>query len=98
MLLEDNVELSYSNENKIFTLQFLNRAGAGRNKRVVSLETLKCLQIFRDHSALEIFINEGEAVFSTRYYPEQENRIITVQCQAADIMMWELGEMSYGKK
>ena len=31
-----------------------------------------------DTSALEIFANDGEAVFSTRWYPAEEHRSLTL--------------------
>lgn len=98
MILENNITLTYTKADQVFCLQFLNESGAGRDKRMVNLNELQSLRIYRDHSALEVFINEGEEVFSTRYYPQEEVYTINIQCKAADITVWKLGEMSYGKK
>lgn len=97
MILENNIKLSYSKNDKIFSLQFLNKSGAGRSKRAVKLKKLQSLRIYRDYSSVEVFINQGEEVFSTRYYPEEEKRTISIQCKMAELTIWELGEMSYGK-
>ena len=96
LVLNKEVMLSYSKDRKEFTLQFLNESGAGRDKRMVSLDILNQIQVFRDHSAIEIFINEGEEVFSTRYYPDKRESVIELNCQSATLTIWELGEMSYG--
>lgn len=97
MILEDNIKLSYSKKEKIFTLQFLNESGAGRKKRAVKLNKLQSLHLYRDYSSIEVFINQGEEVFSTRYYPEEKNCTINIQCKRVKVTIWELGEMSYGK-
>ena len=97
MILENNMTLSYTRADQVFSLQFLNESGAGRDKRMVNLSGLQSLRIYRDHSSLEVFINEGEEVFSTRYYPQEEVYTISIQCKEAEITVWELGEMSYGK-
>ena len=42
------------------------------------------LRIFLDRSSLEIFVNDGEAVFSTRLYPKQNSKdIVFVPTQGA---------------
>lgn len=38
------------------------------------------LHIFFDRSSAEIFVNEGEAVLSTRIYPSQQDRILSLFC------------------
>ena len=46
----------------------LGTHGSGRTTRSVALSSLKTLQIFSDTSSLEIFVNDGEEVFTTRVY------------------------------
>ena len=41
-----------------------------REIKLAPADELK-LQIFIDRSSLEIFVNDGEAVFSTRLYPKE---------------------------
>lgn len=97
MILDNNIKLSYSKSDKIFSLEFLNKTGAGRRKRVVLLERLHSLRLYRDYSSVEVFLNQGEEVFSTRYYPEEEKCTIDIKCKMAELTIWELGEMRYGK-
>ncbi|PPS20954.1 glycoside hydrolase family 32 protein [Brachyspira murdochii] len=56
-----------------FILEFIGDTGktigGGRNKRSVYLEKLKNIRIMADTSSLELFINDGELAFTTRYYP-----------------------------
>ena len=47
--------------------------------RYADLEkTLKSLDIFLDSSSVEIFVNDGEAVFTSRIFPTEEERYITL--------------------
>lgn len=54
-------------DGKLFTLQ-LGESGAGRKERHVEIDSLESLSIFSDSSSLEIFLNEGEYVLSSRIY------------------------------
>ena len=56
----------------ILTLD-LGTHGSGRTTRSVALSSLQNLQIFSDTSSLEIFVNDGEEVFTTRVYGQQGN-------------------------
>ena len=67
----------------------LNRDNSGqklsgeREIKLAPADELK-LQIFIDRSSLEIFINDGEAVFSTRLYPKENAKdIVFVPTQGA---------------
>ncbi|MDN6195762.1 MAG: sucrose-6-phosphate hydrolase, partial [Atopostipes suicloacalis] len=56
-------------EKDILTLSH-GYSGYGRRKRQVRLGQLKELRIFSDSSSIEIFINDGDYVMTTRIYPE----------------------------
>ena len=70
-----DVALSYVNN--IFSL-VMKESGEGRDKRSVYLDELKKLQIFVDTSSIEIFINEGEEVFTSRFYPSKQKMNVEV--------------------
>lgn len=54
----------------VFILQFLNDSGCGRRVRKAKIDELRNIRILKDVSMLEIYINDGEYVFTTRYYPK----------------------------
>lgn len=54
----------------ILALNITKDSGYGRKERLVKLDKLDKIRILSDTSSLEIFINEGEEVISTRYYPK----------------------------
>lgn len=70
--LRDNIDLIYCNEEKTFKL-ILGSCGYGRKSREITLEELKNLRIFSDTSSLEVFLNDGEEVFTTRVYCNKED-------------------------
>ena len=63
--LREDCKLSFNN--KVFKLE-LGKSGYGRDMRAVEIETIDSIRIFSDNSSLEIFLNNGEEVFSTRIY------------------------------
>lgn len=71
----ENIEISLRNSIKIdfqeniLTLN-LEKCGYGRKERKVFVKKLEKLQIFLDNSSIEIFINSGAEVFSSRCYCE----------------------------
>lgn len=69
LLLREDAAIRYNAADKKVTLT-LGPSGFGRTQRSVTIDTLKKLQIFSDSSSLEIFINDGEEVFTTRIYPK----------------------------
>lgn len=63
-------EITWSKSVGVFSLHFTNGEGYGRNERKIKLDSLDSLRIIADVSSLEIFINDGRYVMSTRFYPE----------------------------
>lgn len=70
--LREDTSISYSVEEGVLFLKH-GKSGYGRNERKVRLNRLSTLQIFSDHSSLEIFINGGEEVMTSRVYPIGNN-------------------------
>ncbi|MBG9984289.1 sucrose-6-phosphate hydrolase [Aerococcaceae bacterium DSM 111022] len=46
-------------------------SGYGRRKRIIEVDAVSNIQLFVDTSAVEIYINDGEYVMSSRYYPSE---------------------------
>ena len=47
----------------------IDGGGAGRTVRCAEVPAVQTLRVLADASSLEVFINDGEQVLSTRYYP-----------------------------
>ncbi|MDO4295659.1 MAG: glycoside hydrolase family 32 protein [bacterium] len=65
LTLRKGVTLHY--QNHLLTLD-LGEHGSGRGERSVQLTQLENLRIYSDSSSLEIFVNDGVEVFTTRVY------------------------------
>lgn len=73
VVLSDELILDYE-EGKFqmhFTSQDKTSVSAGRSKRYVEVKDVENLKILADTSSVEVFVNDGEYVFSTRYYPDE---------------------------
>ena len=74
-------ELRFSDESK-------TSVGAGRVSRFEHLDELRNVRIIGDVSSIEVFVNDGELTFSTRYYPKHYN--VSVHAPLCDVRLWEL--------
>ena len=53
-------------------MRFDGDIGRGRSSRSVKLSGLESVRIVADATALEVYLNGGEEVFTTRYYPNRD--------------------------
>lgn len=88
--IDNQVKIIYSKEKSDFTLCFEGKIGAGRTKRSIDLKECRSIRLFSDMSCLEIFVNEGENVFTTRYYPQKEIVDIKINCESSKNILWLL--------
>lgn len=72
-------------------------AGAGRNKRKAKVSELNNIRILADTSAVELYLNDGEIVFSTRYYPDREDLQLKVKGGKFRGNLWNLRKMIFTK-
>lgn len=76
--LRESAVLSY--EDGVLKLN-VSSCGSGRTERGLKVEKLWKLQIFSDSSSLEIFVNDGADVFTTRVYDSMENLRIVMEME-----------------
>ena len=66
-------------------------SGYGRDERAAYIIDLRSIDIFSDNSSMEIFINDGEEVFTTRVYNESlDSDIILSGKGTAVIKRWNI--------
>ncbi|MDO5142145.1 MAG: glycoside hydrolase family 32 protein [Eubacteriales bacterium] len=70
----------------------LGTGGAGRTVRRAPVDTVRSLRVLADASSLEIFLNEGEQVLTTRYYPDPDAR--GVQMTGCEATIWSMGRLA----
>jgi len=70
--LSDGLVLCYKKEDKTFFMEFTDKSsGGGRTVRGRELTELTDMRVLVDVSCVEVFLNGGEDVFSTRFYPKE---------------------------
>ena len=72
-LRDHTVDIAYWPETHILRVTRQNWVGGGIQSREIPLPELTQLDIFSDASSAEIFVNDGAAVFSMRYFTGSEN-------------------------
>ncbi len=89
LTLNDALVLSYSKG--IFSLQFIDKdTAAGRTQRFIKLKQLSDLRVIVDGSTVEIYLNDGRVVFSTRWFPASEHLTLSNTFVAADSRAYSL--------
>lgn len=93
--LNQDMILEWIEDKRQLKLEFLNDTGAGRKVRRCQLKELTEIRIIKDTSLLELFINEGERVFTTKYFPENPSVTkLSFQVKAEKIRAWKLRAMN----
>ena len=86
--LRQDTELIYADG--ILTLKH-GKSGYGRRKRMTPIKEIRQLQLFVDTSSLEIFVNDGKYVLTTRVYPDAGEDAIDLETKAdGTITYWAL--------
>lgn len=89
LVLNDALVLSYSKG--IFILQFIDEeTAASRTQRSIELKQLSDLRIVVDGSTVEIYLNGGRVVFSTRWFPASEHLTLSSTFVAAESRAYSL--------
>lgn len=88
ILLRENLKLSYTNG--IFKLA-LGESGYGRDERSVSIDTIENIRIYSDNSIIEVYLNGGAEVFTTRIYNHEVDKNLVFEGNGeVNIVKWQL--------
>lgn len=88
---EGSCTLSY--KEGVFKVELDQAAGRGRQLRQAHVEKLEKLRVLADTSALEIYLNDGETVFTTRWYPGKDNLRKVLLKNQANACLWVMDSM-----
>ena len=84
--------ISWSRASGVFELHFTNEEGCGRNSRKILLNRLDELRIIADASSLEIYVNGGRYVMSSRFYPQFRQVRVAVNGASAEVYPLRLND------
>ncbi|MCC6094223.1 MAG: glycoside hydrolase family 32 protein [Eubacterium sp.] len=96
----DAAELSY--RDGVLQLSLDPSAGYGRDSRRIRIPHIEFLRVLVDSSILEIYINDGAYVITSRFYPEyigdQQNLAVRFNCAMAAISGWKMHTMETNRE
>ena len=89
-------DLMFEADGREACLRLSEKAGAGRKQRkaVIPSGRLKEIRMLVDTTAVEIYLNHGEVVFSTRYYPGKTTKVVKLEADKIQGHIYELKEMT----
>lgn len=90
-------QMLFRYENGTAEIGFPGVTGAGRKVRKAQINELRNIRFLVDTSAAEIYLNDGETVFSTRYYPDREDLLLKIQGGKFKGNLWNLRRMRFTK-
>lgn len=90
-------QMLFRYENGTAEIGFPGVTGAGRKVRKAQINELRNIRFLVDTSAVEIYLNDGETVFSTRYYPDREDLLLKIQGGKFKGNLWNLRRMRFTK-
>lgn len=80
VVLAGGLVLRYEKAEGIFWMEFTDPLlGGGRDIRGRQVGALRDLRILVDVSGVEVFLNGGQDVFSTRFYPEKDQHHVEIE-------------------
>ena len=94
MTIAEHLHLDFSKKKGVFTLSFDSDMGCGRDKRQVLCRELKNIQLFADSSAIEVYLNQGAIVMSSRFYPDAKTHSLEIHCSDCFQTLWKLNEIT----
>ncbi|PPA70330.1 sucrose-6-phosphate hydrolase [Jeotgalibacillus proteolyticus] len=91
LTLFGNMEVSYNEETQLLTLERPSYVDGRIECRSCHLkDELRNLKVWVDHSSLEIFVNDGEEVFTSRLFANPENQSLAVCGEDVHLTVWAL--------
>lgn len=95
--IDNDVVIAFHKQQKYFEISFKGALGSGRKSRSVTLEQCQNIKIFADKSILEIYLNDGEEVFTTRFYPQNDKVMLYYHCDTKYCKMWYMSRYTIGR-
>lgn len=91
--IEEELQLSFEKETGIFTMKFTGDLGQGRTVRKTKIKSCTHVDIWIDTSAVEVYLNHGEQVLTTRYYAASSVVTVKGSYRKGRMKLWRLRAM-----
>ncbi|MDO5146350.1 MAG: GH32 C-terminal domain-containing protein [Eubacteriales bacterium] len=90
-----NGDLAFTFQDSVASLSFFNGGGEGRDFRKAHLGECKEVRILMDSSLIEIYLNGGEMVFTTRYYPGERRKGLEIVGERESLTIYPWRSFQY---
>lgn len=90
------VRFAFSPASQQLCLSFADGSGCGRTERIANTDTCLSLRAWVDTSSIEIFIENGQTVFTTRFYPQPGPLPLALDAAAdSNLTVWKLKALEF---
>lgn len=87
--LDGKLELDFDKEKKLFTMKFTDeKYGCSRTVRNAEIDNVRNIRVIADMSSIEVYINDGETVMSTRIYPDNDS--VKLKVNGFEAQVWDI--------
>lgn len=96
--LPDRWKLTYTREQGIISFERTRFDTHEKETRHCLIESIETIHILQDRSSVEIFLNNGEKVFTSRYYSNNTHHSCVIAVDGSVAMQWQnwdLGSFSF---
>ena len=94
--LRNDISLSFDKSKGLIELN-IGESGCGRDARYAYCDEIRNIDVYSDTSAFEIFINDGEIVFTTRAYTDGAQKIGFEKLDGlAKVCMYDMKKIVFG--
>lgn len=91
--LDGAIGVIFSYDGEALKLTLSDECGLGRKVRRAKLASVHSLRILVDNSIVEFYVNDGEMVFTTRYYKKMSGSSLHFDMPGAEICLYEMERM-----
>lgn len=96
LIIEESLELTYDSKSGVVELCFKDPLlGAGRSSRKANMDVCQSLLVIVDASSVEIFLENGLCVFSTRFYPSTEHVSVCLSGVSGNVFHLQSMDIAY---
>ncbi|MFT9486550.1 MAG: glycoside hydrolase family 32 protein [Tepidibacillus sp.] len=86
IMIRNNIKLCYDKNKNLFIMERKKFDGSGLESRQCMVNQLRKLHMYLDSSSIEIFINDGEEVFTARFFADSEDKTFRISSKAEAFM------------
>lgn len=86
---DGKLELSFDKEKQLFSMRFTDeKYSCGRTVRNAEIDSVRNIRVIADMSSIEVYINDGETVMSTRIYPDNDS--VKLKVNGFEAQVWDI--------